>query len=98
MNLMSGSPDGQANRVLCAMPDLRRAMRMAHANISSVVNPLGPCLPLNVPRFSPCCTADNPRGGTRGASLDARLPDQTKPRKVTKGGSHLCAPNYCRRY
>ena len=20
------------------------------------------------------------------------------PRKVTKGGSHLCAPNYCRRY
>jgi formylglycine-generating enzyme required for sulfatase activity len=20
------------------------------------------------------------------------------PRKVVKGGSHLCAPNYCRRY
>jgi formylglycine-generating enzyme required for sulfatase activity len=20
------------------------------------------------------------------------------PRKVIKGGSHLCAPNYCRRY
>jgi formylglycine-generating enzyme required for sulfatase activity len=20
------------------------------------------------------------------------------PRKVMKGGSHLCAPNYCRRY
>jgi formylglycine-generating enzyme len=20
------------------------------------------------------------------------------PRKVLKGGSHLCAPNYCRRY
>jgi sulfatase modifying factor 1 len=21
-----------------------------------------------------------------------------RPRKVLKGGSHLCAPNYCRRY
>ena len=27
------------------------------------------------------------------------LPAQLKiPRKVLKGGSHLCAPNYCRRY
>ncbi|MER9274987.1 formylglycine-generating enzyme family protein [Mesorhizobium sp. M0643] len=47
---------------------------------------------------SPCCTAVNPRGGNRETSYDARLPDIKIPRKVTKGGSHLCAPNYCRRY
>ena len=46
---------------------------------------------------SPCCTAANPRGGDREASLDPRDPARI-PRKVTKGGSHLCAPNYCRRY
>ena len=46
---------------------------------------------------SPCCTAANPRGGEREASLDPRDPVKI-PRKVTKGGSHLCAPNYCRRY
>jgi sulfatase modifying factor 1 len=45
----------------------------------------------------PCCTIDNPRGGLREASHDARSPI-TIPRRVTKGGSHLCAPNYCRRY
>jgi formylglycine-generating enzyme required for sulfatase activity len=27
-----------------------------------------------------------------------RTPEVTIPRKVMKGGSHLCAPNYCRRY
>lgn len=47
---------------------------------------------------SPCCTADNPRGGERDASYDALTPDIPIPRKVTKGGSHLCAPSYCRRY
>jgi sulfatase modifying factor 1 len=47
---------------------------------------------------SPCCTAANPRGGVREASFDPRQPAQIVPRKVTKGGSHLCAPNYCRRY
>jgi sulfatase modifying factor 1 len=46
---------------------------------------------------SPCCTVSNPRGGEREASLDPRDPAKV-PRKVTKGGSHLCAPNYCRRY
>jgi sulfatase modifying factor 1 len=47
---------------------------------------------------SPCCTAVNPRGGSREASLNPRQPGQLIPRKVTKGGSHLCAPNYCHRY
>jgi len=26
------------------------------------------------------------------------LPGERVPRRVIKGGSHLCAPNYCRRY
>ena len=41
---------------------------------------------------SPCCGGD-----PRAASVD---PNDTAaiPRRVTKGGSHLCAPNYCRRY
>ncbi len=46
---------------------------------------------------SPCCTTENPRGGSREASVAADTPGAI-PRKVTKGGSHLCAPNYCRRY
>ncbi len=45
-----------------------------------------------------CCTVPNPRGTTREESFDPH-PNVVKiPRKVTKGGSHLCAPNYCRRY
>ena len=31
-------------------------------------------------------------------SFDPRQPAIKIPRKVLKGGSHLCAPNYCRRY
>jgi formylglycine-generating enzyme required for sulfatase activity len=45
-----------------------------------------------------CCIPKNPRGGDAEASLDPRLPDIRIPRRVLKGGSHLCAPNYCRRY
>jgi len=44
-----------------------------------------------------CCTAANPRGGERHRSVDLNDPVEV-PRKVMKGGSHLCAPNYCRRY
>ena len=46
----------------------------------------------------PCCLPQNPRGGNEDASYDPRLPNIKIPRKVLKGGSHLCAPNYCRRY
>jgi formylglycine-generating enzyme required for sulfatase activity len=46
---------------------------------------------------SPCCTVANPHGAGREASRDPRDPAGI-PRRVTKGGSHLCAPNYCRRY
>jgi len=47
---------------------------------------------------SPCCTIENPRGGIAGESCDPRTPQTKIPRKVMKGGSYLCAPNYCRRY
>jgi formylglycine-generating enzyme required for sulfatase activity len=45
-----------------------------------------------------CCVPRNPRGASEEASLDPCFPDAHFPRKVLKGGSHLCAPNYCRRY
>ena len=40
----------------------------------------------------------NPRGGREAESYDPRQPDIRIPRKVVKGGSHLCAPTYCLRY
>lgn len=46
----------------------------------------------------PCCIPQNPRGGPEAASYDHCQPAIRIPRKVLKGGSHLCAPNYCRRY
>ena len=45
-----------------------------------------------------CCIPQNPRGGREAASFDPAQPEVKIPRKVLKGGSHLCAPNYCRRY
>jgi sulfatase modifying factor 1 len=47
---------------------------------------------------APCCAPKNPMGGSVDASIDAAMPDIPIPRKVLKGGSHLCAPSYCRRY
>jgi formylglycine-generating enzyme required for sulfatase activity len=44
-----------------------------------------------------CCTLDNPRGAAREDSFDPREALRI-PRRVMKGGSHLCAPNYCQRY
>jgi formylglycine-generating enzyme required for sulfatase activity len=45
-----------------------------------------------------CCIPRNPRGGAEPTSIDPAMPAVRIPRKVLKGGSHLCAPNYCRRY
>ena len=45
-----------------------------------------------------CCTPYNPRGGPMEQSYDPMQPDTHIPRKVLKGGSYLCAPNYCLRY
>jgi formylglycine-generating enzyme required for sulfatase activity len=45
-----------------------------------------------------CCVPQNPRGGPEAASYDPCQLNLRIPRKVIKGGSHLCAPNCCRRY
>ena len=42
---------------------------------------------------SPCCVPRNPR-----ATSPEALAGEAMPRRVIKGGSHLCAPNYCLRY
>ncbi|GAB4117695.1 MAG: formylglycine-generating enzyme family protein [Roseiflexaceae bacterium] len=44
-----------------------------------------------LPATSPCCVPHNPRVEQPQEALPI-------PRMVIKGGSHLCAPNYCQRY
>jgi formylglycine-generating enzyme required for sulfatase activity len=39
----------------------------------------------------PCCVPHNPR-------VETATDSEPIPRRVIKGGSHLCAPNYCLRY
>jgi len=45
-----------------------------------------------------CCSSMNPKGGGREESIDPAVVGIRMPRRVIKGGSFLCAPNYCRRY
>jgi formylglycine-generating enzyme required for sulfatase activity len=49
-----------------------------------------------------CCSPPRPRVNPTGAaeadSVEPGQPHLRTPRKVIKGGSHLCAPSYCRRY
>jgi len=45
-----------------------------------------------------CCAPHNPRVTDAAASHDPSDPVDLVPRRVTKGGSHLCAPSYCHRY
>lgn len=45
-----------------------------------------------------CCAIPNPRGGRERDSYDPCTPQVRIPRKVLKGGSHLCAESYCQRY
>ncbi|MEN4918950.1 formylglycine-generating enzyme family protein [Achromobacter spanius] len=52
--------------------------------------------PDDAPR--PCCIPRNPRGGAMEHSYAPAQHGATIAQKVLKGGSHLCAPNYCRRY
>lgn len=54
--------------------------------------------PNEVGEQTTCCAPRNPRGGVEAGSYDPRQPHIRIPRKVVKGGSHLCAPNYCLRY
>lgn len=47
-----------------------------------------------------CCAPRDPRVGSveQGFPDPGATPGSPIPRRVTKGGSHLCAPNYCLRY
>ncbi|MEV6700348.1 formylglycine-generating enzyme family protein [Streptomyces sp. NPDC051453] len=45
-----------------------------------------------------CCAPDSVRRDAEAASVDAHAPGPAVPRKVVKGGSWLCADEYCRRY
>ncbi len=51
------------------------------------------------PTVKSCCMGSvNPRVTSPAKSYDPRQPQFRIPRRVVKGGSHLCAPNYCFRY
>lgn len=50
------------------------------------------------PAAKACCVPLNPRRVDPSYSYDPAQPKILIPRRVLKGGSHLCAPNYCRRY
>jgi sulfatase modifying factor 1 len=51
------------------------------------------------PTVKSCCmSARNPRVTSPDKSYNPHQPQFRIPRKVVKGGSHLCAPNYCFRY
>jgi formylglycine-generating enzyme required for sulfatase activity len=45
-----------------------------------------------------CCVPLNPRRELAEDNYDPCQPAIRIPRRVLKGGSHLCSPNYCRRY
>jgi formylglycine-generating enzyme required for sulfatase activity len=45
-----------------------------------------------------CAPPANPRVESPDASYDLGRPGEDIPRRVIKGGSHLCAPSYCLRY
>ena len=47
---------------------------------------------------SACCVPKNPRVTSQEGSFELGQPGEHIPRRVSKGGSHLCAPNYCLRY
>ena len=52
----------------------------------------------NDPSGHACCAPRNPDRREPDASIVSDQPGANIPRKVIKGGSHLCAPNYCLRY
>jgi formylglycine-generating enzyme required for sulfatase activity len=58
-----------------------------------------PHLDESASKVKTCCTASvNPRITSPELSYDPMQPQFKIPRKVVKGGSHICAPNYCLRY
>ena len=45
-----------------------------------------------------CCVPNKARGHAVEPSTGTGVSNAPIPSKVVKGGSHLCAPNYCLRY
>ena len=45
-------------------------------------------------RAKPCCTPGNPHIAVRPQTEVSSHPHEASARRVIKGGSHLCAPNY----
>jgi formylglycine-generating enzyme required for sulfatase activity len=45
-----------------------------------------------------CCGNLTAKAAEREKSFDPNMPEVKIPRRVMKGGSYLCAPNYCQRY
>lgn len=54
--------------------------------------------PLHQTAKHSCCIAHDPRGPGPEESFDPLTPTVQIPRKVIKGGSFLCAANFCQRY
>lgn len=52
----------------------------------------------NMAKEAKCCGGDWLRPATPEGSIDLRSGEPPVPRRTLKGGSHLCAPNYCQRY
>ena len=52
----------------------------------------------SAPAAKACCVPRNPRSASPADSFDPTHYALGIPRRVVKGGSHLCAPSYCRRY
>jgi formylglycine-generating enzyme len=48
------------------------------------------------PGHNPAAPSENPKGPSENAAYDPANPGL--PSRVIKGGSYLCAPNYCQRY
>lgn len=49
-------------------------------------------------RAKPCCAPDSRRVPSGGRTAPSSEDPRVVARRVIKGGSHLCAPNYCLRY
>jgi formylglycine-generating enzyme len=63
------------------------------------ISPSPCCRPPVKPRTEPTEGRPvDPRIETPAGSYDLGQPDASIPRRVIKGGSHLCAPSYCLRY